>query len=753
VKDKDIATASSFLKSELKGRYVLGDSKGMGGAGIAFLATTASTESVRVIKILRPSILGSPELKGIKDDFISEGHKLSLLHHPNLAIIYDFLHTAKYPFYIMDYIQGQDFASAAKHLAKKYPNGGWLNDVFEYARQLFHVLNYLHSNSPRPLLHLDIKPDNFLVNLKRKTGFLIDFGIARYSNKADIHDKDTAIRGTFPLWPSRYYKYLKHFTDENRTLFRINRRLVSPSLDLHLAVRTISISLSEAMHIDSAPSSWDARIAARYRLLTAICDVLDIDKNEGEPFHTAAEVCKWFDQGRIHDKRASNLFDYGLVKVPGSFIDVYGKKIRQVTDTRVFQRLRGIKQLGFTYLVYPGAKHDRFEHSLGVFNNAIRYLDQLSSQNVDFRFRSSLSEEQVLGTALAALLHDIGHSPFAHQMMIDGKYVDHELRTVNIITTDSELKRAIVRSLGKDVYEFSVSLMDFIYKADHGLPIERVTDPSYHVLRSILSSAIDVDKLDYISRDSTHAGVPYGSIVDRDRLISSLRVWYASPKEPTLVISDKGRACAEAMVFARYVLTSEVYWNHAVRAFSAMLSAAIRDVPSSDLNDTMCCADDEFLGWLRARKECVAFFMYFDVRRPYKRAFVLQRKGGGVETEESNEALFDRLQNALAAEGDYENVTEAVRRALEISSQVSRYDIVIDIPEGMTKVTGIHVLPEGHDKPDLISPIYNSIADHFDNVARKARIFISPEIMGERSLSDTNKRIRQVLCETYGISQ
>ncbi|MGA2468243.1 MAG: protein kinase [Thermodesulfobacteriota bacterium] len=744
--------AKDFLKLKLKSRYTVGDFKGKGGAGITFILNSVSTNITRIAKILRPSVAESEHLLKVKEDFISEGKKLSFVHHPNLPIIYDFYHKYKYPFYITDYIPGHHLIHTTQKLAKKMINGRWINELFEYSKQLFQVLNYLHNCKPRSILHLDIKPENYLINLKKRSGYLIDFGIARYSKEtSDSSDVSIAIRGTFPLWPTKYHKYLKHLTDENRSLFFINRNLLKQSLDLHLAARTIKMAIEAGLAKDGVDATWEFQILTKYRLMQSISNILDIDQSDVELSYTAEDVCKWFEQGKIHDKRASNLFDYGLIKVPGTFIDTFGNSVKSIMDTKEFQRLRGLKQLGFTYLVYPGAKHDRHEHSLGTFHNALCYLDQLSSQNVDFKFRSSMTDEYIVATALLALLHDVGHSPFGHQLTIRGKYPDHEKRTLAIIRNDTAIREAIEKNFNEDICQCCIELMEYIYNSDHQKAVAK-TEPIYHVLKAILSSAIDVDKLDYIMRDSVHCGVPYGSIVDKERLISSLRVWYSPTKEPTLVISDKGRACAEAIVFARYILTSEVYWNHAVRAFSAMLSSAITDLDPNQVKQKLNNTDEEFLIWLRSKRETKWFFSYFDIRKPYKRAFVLQRKGGSADTEESGSELFNRLEDALLDKAAYSIVSDAVKAVLNIGDNCSRHDIVLDIPEGMTKVTGIHVLPEGHDKPDLISPIYSSIADMFDNVSRKARIFIRPDLLGSRSLIESNDLIRKALCEKYGIN-
>jgi hypothetical protein len=183
-----------------------------------------------------------------------------------------------------------------------------------------------------------------------------------------------------------------------------------------------------------------------------------------------------------------------------------------------------------------------------------------------------------------------------------------------------------------------------------------------------------------------------------------------------------------------------------------MLSSALAELHSSEINRKLSLTDEEFLSWLRSKRQSKWFFSYYDIRKPYKRAFVLQRKGSATDVEGANADIFNRLESALADERGYKNVAHAVKVGLNIHGSVNRHDIVIDIPASMKKVSGINVLSEGHDKPDLISPIYSSIAEHFDNVARKARIYVRPDLLGGKTLIDSNILIRKELCNLYGLT-
>jgi len=229
-------------------------------------------------------------------------------------------------------------------------------------------------------------------------------------------------------------------------------------------------------------------------------------------------------------------------------------RVRRLIDTRAFRRLASIPQLGLVSLVYPGAVHSRFEHSLGVYRNALAFVERLGREP---RFVQAMDESLVSALLVAALLHDVGHWPFCHPI--------EDLSLAGVPSHETFAAQWL------DDDELSGLLRD-----DWGLTAQRIIrlldgpcdSPGERLAGSILSGPIDVDKLDYLYRDSLHAGVPYGRHFDRQRLIAGLCLDEAGTR---IAIDEKAKTAAELMVFARYVMFSEVYWHHAVRAATAML--------------------------------------------------------------------------------------------------------------------------------------------------------------------------------------
>ncbi len=239
------------------------------------------------------------------------------------------------------------------------------------------------------------------------------------------------------------------------------------------------------------------------------------------------------------------------------------RRMAGLVDTCEFQRLRKVKQLSLTHLVFPGANHTRFEHSLGVFNLARSYLLHLVEVP---RFRELVTEKQALSLLLAALLHDIGHYPYGH--IVEGVNPDltlHEVRGQQIVANITF--SALMGEFDID----PVYVGRLIAGDDEGLAeSEKVP---FRLLRDLLDSAVDADKMDYLERDSIHCGVPYGRSYDKERLIGALTV----SKDNRLALTDKGKASAEYVIFSRYVMLTEVYWHHTVRAASVMLIRCLQE--------------------------------------------------------------------------------------------------------------------------------------------------------------------------------
>ncbi len=224
------------------------------------------------------------------------------------------------------------------------------------------------------------------------------------------------------------------------------------------------------------------------------------------------------------------------------FLSIDDPVILQVIEHPYFQRQRRIKQLGLTYLVYPGAMHTRFSHMLGALNLMGRALEVLRQKGVE------ISNEECRGAKLAILLHDLGHGPFSHtseRVLVD---VPHEEITLMMMMRINEEMHGAL---------------------DLAIAIFSNTYPK-HFLHQLVSSQLDMDRLDYLGRDSFFTGVSEG-IVGTDRIISMLNV-----HDDELVIDEKGIYSVEKFIISRRLMYWQVYMHKTVIAADQLLLNILR---------------------------------------------------------------------------------------------------------------------------------------------------------------------------------
>jgi len=254
---------------------------------------------------------------------------------------------------------------------------------------------------------------------------------------------------------------------------------------------------------------------------------------------------------------------------------------REIINQPVFQRLRRIRQLGLTDMIYPGAMHTRFEHSLGVMHAATRMYNEIVKRRADF-LKSELSytegglEKDLVLVRLSSLLHDIGHAPFSHAgeglMENDpqtGKPFKHE-----------NYSAAVVAFLLKDVIENHPMNQNYQIRAQDIADFlnGRATMGRCLLWRSIVTGQLDADRADYLLRDSHHIGVAYGHY-DLNRLLVTLTV-AIDPEtgSPVLAVEEGGEHAAEALIIARYLMFTQVYFQHTRRAYDYHSVQAIRQL-------------------------------------------------------------------------------------------------------------------------------------------------------------------------------
>lgn len=257
---------------------------------------------------------------------------------------------------------------------------------------------------------------------------------------------------------------------------------------------------------------------------------------------------------------------------------------RRVIDSAAFQRLRHIHQLALSFMVYPGATHRRFEHSLGVMDLAGRIFKVVTSPDaLTDTIRTALpeiTEEKTLDywhrvLRMAALCHDLGHLPFSHAAEHDLLPAgwDHERLTREIVLS------ADMRSIWNAMTP-PLRPEDIVKLALGPRKAKDLTFTTWETVLSemIIGDAFGADRMDYLLRDSYHAGVAYGRF-DHNRLIDALRILPAPQADgaPSLGVHEGGLHSAEALLLARYFMYTQVYFHHVRRVYDIHLCDFLKE--------------------------------------------------------------------------------------------------------------------------------------------------------------------------------
>ncbi|HEX5966711.1 MAG TPA: HD domain-containing protein [Pyrinomonadaceae bacterium] len=227
-----------------------------------------------------------------------------------------------------------------------------------------------------------------------------------------------------------------------------------------------------------------------------------------------------------------------------------GELMMRLIDTGEFQRLRRIKQLGLGLYTYQGAEHSRFTHSLGAFHLMTRVLDRLGE-------RHTINPADRIAARAAALLHDVGHGSFSHVMEKVLNF-HHERWTVDVLLNESSEIGTLLRSHSPDLPAKVASI------------IEGTFQPA--ALAQLVSSQLDVDRMDYLLRDSLMTGAKYG-IYDLEWIINALAIDEA---EDRIYVEARGVYAVEEYLQARYYMFRQVYFHRTLRSAEAVLRSIIR---------------------------------------------------------------------------------------------------------------------------------------------------------------------------------
>ncbi|MDR2181180.1 MAG: HD domain-containing protein [Treponema sp.] len=374
-------------------------------------------------------------------------------------------------------------------------------------------------------------------------------------------------------------------------------------------------------------------------------------------------------------------------------------RIADITASAAFMRLSRIFQLGPAYCVYPGATHTRAGHSIGVYYLARRLLTGLAEIASSF-----LTPSGALSFLIAALLHDVGHFPYAHSLK-EIVLTEHENLSARLIR--SEPLRTLIGKAGGDP-ALCAAIVDKSLPAGGG---------EVSFFRRLLSGVLDPDKLDYLNRDARYCGVPYGA-QDVDFIFSRI----LPHPERGVDIDSKGIPGVESLLFSKYLMYRVVYWHRQVRSATAMIKKALIAALGEKLiaAEDLYGLDDQGLFTLMAGKNFEPFALAAAVRDGrlfYEAAAFPYRKDMGLD---SIEERPDR-EAALAAE-----LSEGQ------GEKLSAGELIIDVPEPVSFETDLVVRDENRPFGESSSAFKKNVLDAFVASLRIVRVFTRRPLKQER---------------------
>lgn len=593
-----------------KARYSPVKALGVGGSGVVLLLKDSLFPNVdNALKFPRP-VSGKVEL--VAELLGREIQYLAQLRHPGIVKILYYRYAKNIqgygtlPFYLMEAVTG---VSSGKFVRKQLTQ----QDQFvSLVRKAAGILEYLHTLPVGAFAHLDIKPDNFMVD---HTGqpIMIDLGTCkRISQEGD--NTTVACTRSF-AHPQLIRQLTADPTDENRakgTVLRSDIRLtwdlwsfglmlvswlgfdhntgdheVPRVLDLLEPYTRKYLLLLCARLLGENPPAWLLkRVGLSHEFLKTV------------PVTSAPELREILDrldgsQGPLARLQEFQVRGSGTIQAaPGTHVPVT-PALSAVLEHRLFRRLNTISQLGLVSQVYPGAKHTRREHSLGTYANTLKIVKVLYNDPVSPLFRQIITDEDCRDLLLASLLHDIGHFPLAHDLEdVDDKLFNHVELTQAMLRGLWDKKRKGSTKVSFDsldsIFKLWGTTSDRLISILNAKPTSHDSAPKLKLLRSIISGPLDADKLDYLFRDARNLDLPYPNGVDVDRLFKCLttvvvdRIDGGYKDIPVVGVHAKGKVSAEFLSMARYAMFSQAYWHHAVRAQKSMLLRAVEALLGED---------------------------------------------------------------------------------------------------------------------------------------------------------------------------
>jgi HD superfamily phosphohydrolase/tRNA A-37 threonylcarbamoyl transferase component Bud32 len=576
---------------------------GIGSTASIWIVNETDLKQKRVLKITRPRL---GRLKDIIKVIQGERDRLATLNHENIVKIYAVGEVTgivikndryDFPYFIMDYLK--DVKDLDDYLKS---NQLTLDKISEIFQGVFAGTSYLHEVG---IVHCDLKPENILI-APNHPPLVTDFGYSKHLPSIPSGTENTDVTYTKKYAHPELIEAIIYSTDPKATRSVINKEKLRPAFDLY----SLGITLREVLlyYLENSNEIVDDHIEFdKYqvlyisliskRLLDGVVNTVDgnellTDHIPGLPNTICKEIAYRKAEEALEDiQKLLNLYNIegeipelnshiqNYIQIPGSKVPLTSR-VKSIISHESFLRLANVTQLGFVSLLYPGAKHTRYEHVLGSFTRCCEYIKSLWYDKTSPVFKSLMTKKDLELAILSALLHDIAQYPMAHDLTEVSSLFEHEIYTDTILQLE----------VGDGIPPL-IEIIKFFWNvtSDEILDVLKKKESEsfkIRIIRSLINGPLDCDKVDYTKRDSIHLGVPFGNGFDEDRLIRNLTLAYRKKHDDEtnkdiietlgIGVNEKALAAASGLWKVRREMFTQIYWHHTIRALKSMLGYIVR---------------------------------------------------------------------------------------------------------------------------------------------------------------------------------
>ncbi len=645
--------------------------------------------------------------------------------HPDLARV------RRIGVLVMELVEGVDVVT---HLESRHPTKAEVVSIF---RKLCETLAYLHT--AKKFIHADLRPENILIRQDRAEPVLIDFALCqRFDFPAVDPDESVKLEGDWDLFPAKTLPTphdLKQLKETSGTRRQI-QSLCFPGLDLYQVGKLLQ---RLRVHIDHlfAPDELEYLNLLEQALVAwEVVSKLDAATVEGQFAKLDPSHLYFMGTEELTPPSSARR----TMQIPGRVVAI-PPIIGRVLNTRSFQRLRSISQLSFVSVLYPGAVHNRYLHSLRTYAYCAELLKSLAhSPHFRFFFTPLLARQALV----ISLLHDINHFPLLHVFQ---EIAEEDMRGVDLVslfcdgqaTNDSPS----IYDLLEEVQVSRGHFKDMLF-SDHHKIVSKGYLPGTQIIKSIIDSGADIDKMAYLEDDSLFTGVTYGRGLDLARLLASATVvqvpsgnngWH-------LAYRESGLPAIESLVMARLWMFRTVYWHRRHRAIMSMLMYDLRRLQLDVMTfarETMWLPGEGVLEHIDARHKdrfdrsgSLTASILKDPTTIYGRLVSVQ--GGSPGPRDSELYTKIHAMSAQQIAKFQENLCSVLQdRIGETGFPLHDGDLLVDVPGRRLDRPGVIYLQmasgEARDIEAMEGSSIPGVLKAFEGLAKRIRIFAHPRVL------------------------